>query len=171
LTWVAGKDIIVLGEKTISRREPSVYPGVSIDMAATTDDNGTATTTTPPAKPRAPRPAGKAPGRAATGSKGVSPRKATGPADRLKAAREAANKMKMVADPTRLRVLLLLEDGEKFVGQLCEALGQSQPAVSHHIALLRTGGLIEPRRAGKNNYYSNSESGRALAAMIRALIG
>jgi ArsR family transcriptional regulator, arsenate/arsenite/antimonite-responsive transcriptional repressor len=32
-------------------------------------------------------------------------------------------------------------------------LGQSQPAVSHHLGLLRMAGLIEPRRAGKHNFY------------------
>jgi DNA-binding transcriptional ArsR family regulator len=169
---VAGKDIIVLGEKTISRREPSVYPGVSIDMAATTDDNGTATTTTPPAKPRAPRPAGKAPGRAATGSKGVSPRKATGPADRLKAARAAANLLKQVGDATRLQVLLILEQGERNVGELCADLGHmSQPACSHHLALLRHGRLIDPRRNGKNNIYSLTDTGRALVAAVRGFVG
>jgi ArsR family transcriptional regulator len=36
---------------------------------------------------------------------------------------------------------------------LCDALGQSQPAVSHHLALLRGEHLIECRREGKHNYY------------------
>ena len=37
---------------------------------------------------------------------------------------------------------------------LCNRLGQSQPAVSHHLALLRVSGLIESRREGKHNFYS-----------------
>ena len=36
---------------------------------------------------------------------------------------------------------------------------QSQPAVSHHLALLRHGGIIAPRRQGKNNFYSLTETG------------
>jgi ArsR family transcriptional regulator len=40
------------------------------------------------------------------------------------------------------------------VTDLCNRLGQSQPAVSHHLALLRVSGLIESRREGKHNFYS-----------------
>ena len=61
---------------------------------------------------------------------------------------------KLLSDETRLRiVLLLLEMGELNVRTLCERLNQSQPAVSHHLALLRVAGFIERRREGKSNYY------------------
>lgn len=61
---------------------------------------------------------------------------------------------KLLSDETRLRILLYLaQEAEMHVSALCELLGQSQPAVSHHLALLRVAGLIEPRRAGKHNYY------------------
>jgi ArsR family transcriptional regulator len=39
------------------------------------------------------------------------------------------------------------------VTDLCHRLGQSQPAVSHHLALLRVSGLIESRREVKHNFY------------------
>lgn len=62
---------------------------------------------------------------------------------------------KLLADETRLKILFLLgREGELHVSALCERLGQSQPAVSHHLALLRVAGLIEPRRDGKHNFYS-----------------
>jgi ArsR family transcriptional regulator len=62
---------------------------------------------------------------------------------------------KLLSDETRLRILMyLLREGELHVTALCERLQQSQPAVSHHLALLRVAGLIEPRRDGKHNYYS-----------------
>lgn len=62
---------------------------------------------------------------------------------------------KLLSDETRLRVLLyLVREGELHVTALCDKLGQSQPAVSHHLALLRVAGLIEARRDGKHNYYS-----------------
>lgn len=62
---------------------------------------------------------------------------------------------KLLADETRLRVLMYLQsEGELHVSALCERLQQSQPAVSHHLALLRVAGLIEARRDGKHNFYS-----------------
>jgi len=66
---------------------------------------------------------------------------------------------KLLSDETRLRVLLYLaREGELHVTALCEKLDQSQPAVSHHLALLRVAGLIEARRDGKHNYYSVRQS-------------
>jgi ArsR family transcriptional regulator, arsenate/arsenite/antimonite-responsive transcriptional repressor len=62
---------------------------------------------------------------------------------------------KLLADETRLKILFYLgREKELHVSALCERLGQSQPAVSHHLALLRVAGLIDPRRDGKHNYYS-----------------
>ena len=62
---------------------------------------------------------------------------------------------KLLADETRLKILLsLAREGELHVSALCERLGQSQPAVSHHLALLRAAGLLESRRDGKHNFYA-----------------
>ena len=62
---------------------------------------------------------------------------------------------KLMSDETRLRILLYLaREGELHVSAMCERLGQSQPAVSHHLALLRNAEIIEPRRDGKHNFYS-----------------
>lgn len=61
---------------------------------------------------------------------------------------------KLLSDETRLRILLYLTRNEELhVRALCEILGQSQPAVSHHLALLRVAELIESRREGKHNFY------------------
>jgi len=59
------------------------------------------------------------------------------------------------ADPTRLRLLSLLQ-GEKevCVCDLCEALGEPQPKVSRHLALLREAGLVEVHREGKWKFYA-----------------
>jgi len=90
---------------------------------------------------------------------------------RLKQAQRAAILLKQVSDPTRLQVILMLSEGEKHVGALCEALNQSQPAVSHHLALLRHCSIIAPRRQGKNNFYGLTEAGEELAAVVKSLIG
>jgi ArsR family transcriptional regulator len=69
--------------------------------------------------------------------------------------KELGQVFKLLADETRLRILMYLaQEGELNVTALCERLNQSQPAVSHHLALMRVAGLIGPRRDGKHNYYS-----------------
>ena len=61
---------------------------------------------------------------------------------------------KLLSDETRLKILYLLQQKKELnVRGLCQLLKQSQPAVSHHLALLRVAGLIEMRREGKHNYY------------------
>jgi ArsR family transcriptional regulator, arsenate/arsenite/antimonite-responsive transcriptional repressor len=61
---------------------------------------------------------------------------------------------KLLADPSRLKIVLALaQDGEMHVSALCDMLGQSQPAVSHHLTLMRMVGLVGFRRDGKHNYY------------------
>ena len=99
----------------------------------------------------------------------VAPSKPSGrPAPEI---RRVADLLKQVSDPTRLQVLMLLNDKERNVSELCSDLGtQSQPAVSHHLALLRHGRLIEPRRAGKHNYYYLTPAGRTLAEVVNALL-
>ena len=68
--------------------------------------------------------------------------------------KELIRLFKLLADETRLSILLALVEVEEYhVRALCDMLGQSQPAVSHHLALLRMAGLIECRRAGKHNFY------------------
>jgi DNA-binding transcriptional ArsR family regulator len=70
--------------------------------------------------------------------------------------RELAQVFKLLSDETRLRILFYLAlspNAELHVTDLCHRLGQSQPAVSHHLALLRVSGLIESRREGKHNFY------------------
>lgn len=61
---------------------------------------------------------------------------------------------KLLADENRLKILLTLaREGEMHVSALCQLLGQSQPAVSHHLTLLRMASLVGFRRDGKFNYY------------------
>jgi ArsR family transcriptional regulator len=69
-------------------------------------------------------------------------------------AQELVRLLKLVADETRLRILhYLMQAHELNVRTLCGLLGQSQPAVSHHLAMLKDAGLIECRRSGKHNFY------------------
>ncbi len=61
--------------------------------------------------------------------------------------------LKIVADPNRLRILLLLAGDELTVAEMQEILGMSQSTLSTHLALLKRSGIVEDRRAGKNVHY------------------
>jgi ubiquinone/menaquinone biosynthesis C-methylase UbiE/DNA-binding transcriptional ArsR family regulator len=63
------------------------------------------------------------------------------------------NFLRLLADPTRLRLLLLLEQEELSVAELQDVLGMGQSRISSHLAQLKRAGLVEDRRAGKNVYY------------------
>ncbi|NLF69257.1 MAG: metalloregulator ArsR/SmtB family transcription factor [Candidatus Anammoximicrobium sp.] len=70
------------------------------------------------------------------------------------AIRDLAQLFKLLADETRLRILEMLGRREELcVRDLWERLGQSQPAVSHHLGLLRMAGLVGTRQEGKHIYY------------------
>jgi ArsR family transcriptional regulator len=70
------------------------------------------------------------------------------------AIKEAANLFRLLSDQTRLRILTLLSEREEMcVREMWERLGQSQPAVSHHLGLLRAGGVVDTRHEGKHIYY------------------
>ncbi|ORM72577.1 transcriptional regulator [Pantoea wallisii] len=74
---------------------------------------------------------------------------------------------KNLSDDTRLTLVLLLkEQGELCVCELCDALALSQPKISRHLALLRTSGLLLDRRDGKWIHYRLSPQMPAWAAAV-----
>lgn len=85
-----------------------------------------------------------------------------------RALRDLSELFRGLADRSRLHILFLLaRDGELNVGRIGEEVGQSQPAVSHHLNQLRKAGLVEYRRDGKFNYYRLLPDG--LAGLVAAL--
>jgi ArsR family transcriptional regulator len=82
----------------------------------------------------------------------------------IKVSEETLHRMtdvfKLLADKSRLKIVLALaQDGELHVSALCDLLGDesgrpaSQPAVSHHLTLMRMVGLVSFNRHGKHNFY------------------
>ena len=65
-----------------------------------------------------------------------------------------AMRFKVLAEPLRLRILHSLQDGEKSVTDLTEAVGASQPNVSKHLKILQDAGLLNRRQEGTTVYYS-----------------
>lgn len=78
--------------------------------------------------------------------------------------------LRLLADETRLRLLLLLQKEELSVVEIQEVLGMGQSRISSHLAQLRQAGLVKDRRAGKNIYYAlASDNGHAqLLPIIQA---
>jgi DNA-binding transcriptional ArsR family regulator len=79
----------------------------------------------------------------------------------------ATGLLKAMANPVRLLVLCQLAEGEKSVGELERVVEVSQSALSQHLGLLRSRGLVRPRRAGQAIYYSleGAEAPALLAAL------
>lgn len=64
-----------------------------------------------------------------------------------------AARLRLLADPTRLRLLCALAQGESNVACLAELAGAGVPAVSQHLAKLRLAGVVRPHRAGQRVFY------------------
>jgi ubiquinone/menaquinone biosynthesis C-methylase UbiE/DNA-binding transcriptional ArsR family regulator len=88
------------------------------------------------------------------------------------AANDAVTALKAAAEPTRLRILMLLAAGELNVTDFARILGQSQPRLSRHLKLLNEAGLIERFREGSWVYFQLAPIGAAMAggALARVLV-
>lgn len=67
---------------------------------------------------------------------------------------------KAISDPTRIRMLKLLEEGELCVCEIMEILDLVQPTASKHLNILRVAGLVESRKDGTWSYYRLAEKSR-----------
>ncbi|HRH41239.1 MAG TPA: metalloregulator ArsR/SmtB family transcription factor [Pyrinomonadaceae bacterium] len=65
-----------------------------------------------------------------------------------------ANRFKILSEPIRLRILQTLQDGEKSVTELTEAVETSQPNVSKHLKILQDAGIVKRNQQGNTVYYS-----------------
>ena len=82
----------------------------------------------------------------------------------------ASSVLRLLADPTRVRLLALLEHEELTVAELAAVLHLAQPRVSTHLAKLKEPGLVRDRRAGVSAYYrANSEGEEAQRKLLDSL--
>jgi ArsR family transcriptional regulator len=78
--------------------------------------------------------------------------------------------LRLLSDPTRLRLLTLLEREELTVAELSTLLRLAQPRVSTHLSRLKEAGLVRDRRAGVSAYYrANTEGGDEAVALLATL--
>jgi len=81
-----------------------------------------------------------------------------------------ADGFSLLSDLTRLDILKVLASGPKNVKALCQGLGMKQPAVSHHLGMLRMGRLVIGTRKGKSVIYAcNAAAMKALAVGLAKL--
>jgi ArsR family transcriptional regulator, lead/cadmium/zinc/bismuth-responsive transcriptional repressor len=73
-------------------------------------------------------------------------------------ARTIARFFQVLADPTRVRMIKALADGEWCVSDLTLALGMDQPAVSHQLKYLREQGLVDWVKRGRHVYYTLADN-------------
>lgn len=66
---------------------------------------------------------------------------------------DVATKFKCLSDPTRLRILYLLIEGECCVGDVAQRIGTTQANVSKHLSMLKAAGLVSSRKVGMNVIY------------------
>ena len=64
-----------------------------------------------------------------------------------------AKRFRLLGEPVRLRILQVLEPGERTVNDIVEALDANQSNVSKHLGILYDGGLVGRRRNGTSMYY------------------
>lgn len=79
-------------------------------------------------------------------------------------AEAAAELLKTLGNPQRLRILCLLVEGERSVGEINAAVALSQSALSQHLAVLREQGLVSTRREAQTIYY-RLDDGPAVAVL------
>ena len=79
----------------------------------------------------------------------------------------ASEFLKSLANAQRLRILCLIMEGERPVGEIAEAIGANQSSVSQNLALMRREGLVVPRRSGQTIYYRLAD--KKLIKMFRLL--
>jgi len=70
-----------------------------------------------------------------------------------------ADTLKAMADPTRLKILHTLHDGEECVSDILDVVGGSQANVSKHLSVLKRAGLVDCRREGLNVFYRIADAG------------
>src|SRR6185503_4708410 len=74
--------------------------------------------------------------------------------------------LRLLADPSRVRVVLLLEREELSVAELQDILGMGQSTISTHLSQLKQAGIVEDRRTGKNILYRLKSSGKGFQEQL-----
>ncbi|WP_313618413.1 sulfite-sensing transcriptional repressor BigR [Agrobacterium sp.] len=91
------------------------------------------------------------------------------PAEMATRAEEVANLLKTLSHPGRLMIVCTLVEAEYSVGELEEKVDIHQPHLSQHLTVLRSSGIVDTRREGKQIFYRLT--GEKAAQLVGALYG
>jgi DNA-binding transcriptional ArsR family regulator len=83
----------------------------------------------------------------------------------------AAARFKLVSDPLRLWILIILAESEPEVGVLSARMGKDPATLKYHLSMLRRGGLVKSSHRGIQVHHELTEKGRKLVTAARPLIG
>ena len=89
----------------------------------------------------------------------------------MTAAEKEAMLLHCLGEPTRLQVVKLLADGEKYVGEIIDAVNREQPLVSHHLKALKKCNIVIARQRAQKIYYRLIDPRLAeLVSIVESLI-
>ena len=80
------------------------------------------------------------------------------------------NTFKMLSDETRIRILVILYHKKLCVCELCEALGESQPKISKHLAKLRDMGYVKDERQEQFIFYYLNSDDKILKSILQDIV-
>lgn len=78
---------------------------------------------------------------------------------------EQARFLRCIGEPTRLQIIKLLTQGEKYVSEIVRALDKDQPLISHHLRSLKECNILRERQEAQKVYYGLSDD--RLAKLVR----
>jgi DNA-binding transcriptional ArsR family regulator len=73
-------------------------------------------------------------------------------------AQDQARFLRCIGEPTRLQILKLLADGEKYVGELVSVLNKEQSLISHHLRALKECNIVKERQEAQKVYYELTDA-------------
>ena len=78
--------------------------------------------------------------------------------------------LKIVAEPSRLKILCILRQGERCVCEIMEQIDYSQSLISHHLGDLREMAVVKDVKRGQRVYYSLSDKGKRITDTLFAIV-
>ncbi len=77
--------------------------------------------------------------------------------------------LKLISEESRLKIICILRSGKHNVSELLEHVDLSQSLVSHHLADLKTAGIVQDKKDGRQVFYSLTQKGQFIVDLLQTL--